>query len=400
MKRVQNLQKRANGVYYMRKTVGGKVVYQSLGTSDKDVAKGRLTDALALVEGEKWADLKKLRAKPAYCTIRQIIDVWEAKARVMNRTEIHARNCSRQLLNVLRASGADERSLATVLTQAAANAFRNKLMGDTDDPERTARTVRSSLTQARSMFCKWAMAEYTEAGLALPDLAGFRLGGSVAASANVYTLPELRAPGVRPDLREATLKAAEALRLENPRLWVAFVLCHYFALRAREAANAQWSWLRQSDRSILIQRTSGFRAKSKRARAIPVCEDIWDSLLATRGHGDYILPADTPTGRHNIVGRELADWMRSLGWSNPPFGHAAHELRAWMGCRWFTERSPAVAQLLLGHQSIAVTCASYATFAAQPAPVGLEAIVPAGSAGPAAETPARSRPAARPTARP
>ena len=106
---------------------------------------------------------------------------------------------------------------------------------------------------------------------------------------------------------------------------------------------------------------------------MPVHPDLWAMLQALKGEGEYLIEAKHATERSDVVVRDLAAWMRGLGWKT---GKAAHELRKIRGSEWYTRLGAEVAQTWLGHMDVATTCRYYATLTKQPAP-----LAPGGTGG-------------------
>ena len=104
--------------------------------------------------------------------------------------------------------------------------------------------------------------------------------------------------------------------------------------------------------------------------------DVWTHLLAQKLAQDddgFCLPGGNVTNRTNLIKREMAAWMRKLGWSASAYPKAAHELRKLAGARWYTELGAEVAQTWLGDVDIATTCRYYATLTRQPKALPMEA---------------------------
>jgi integrase len=205
--------------------------------------------------------------------------------------------------------------------------------------------------------------------LALPKCVDeFRSRPSPRAMAVTYELPAA-------DLRDRTIEAGRGLRAENPRLYIAFVLCYDLALRAGEAAAARWDWIRadSTGKYLDIIARVDYRPKG-RPRSVPISAEVMEHLSESLALSDgvHLLPGVTHTDREDLVKRELATWMRGLGWEETQYPKAGHELRKLMGSRWYTERGAEVAQTWLGHKDISTTCRYYATLTRQPAPLSME----------------------------
>ncbi len=71
---------------------------------------------------------------------------------------------------------------------------------------------------------------------------------------------------------------------------------------------------------------------------MPIGAGLWENMQAFRRADDpWILPGGNPTARRNLIERDLAAWIRGLGWDRQRFPKAAHELRKLAGARWYTD---------------------------------------------------------------
>jgi integrase len=191
----------------------------------------------------------------------------------------------------------------------------------------------STLRQAKSLFAKWALAQYAQDRMSLPpSILQFKETGSTTKP-DKYRLPPA-------DLITTTLQAGESLKGTDPALYAGWILCYHAGLRVGEAMNARWSWLESRDgvTSIRICRRPEWRGpKNLRDHSIPLSAGVLESLMVLRGVSPFILPGETPTARHNLLNRRFAAWMRGIGWDRVTYPKAAHELRKLAGSYWFTK---------------------------------------------------------------
>ena len=364
---MKNLQNR-DGVWYFRARVDGKVIYRSLKTGDKKLAMPRARQLLIEAEAKHWDILDAVKTKKDYATLDEVLKLYKATGFTRGVREKTLLNNISSLGRIVTV-GAQADMMTSSVQILDANLVRNYVRAmitsaNQEQKDRQGRNVASLLRQARSVFAPWAMEQYQQANLKLPDMSGFRTAGRIKVQQKKYHLPPQR-------LIDDTLKAGRELKEKNPALCAVFVLCYDVALRAGEAVAAKWDWIRTTDgkHCIEIRRDTDFQPKGA-DRSVPISQDVFDLLQALRGASEYILPGKHMTARHNLVGREFAAWMREIGWGE--YQKAAHELRKLMGSRWYTERGAEVAQKWLGHESVATTCTYYADLTKQPEPLAMK----------------------------
>ena len=129
----------------------------------------------------------------------------------------------------------------------------------------------------------------------------------------------------------------------------------------------EWSWFRTTESGTVLEivKRDGWKPKASE-RVLPVPANVWQELSAQKDDSCTTVLAGAVTTRTDTVTRDLAAWMRGLGWETE---HLAHELRAWKGSVWFQELGPAVAREWLGHRDVATTCRYYARLVTQPKPI-------------------------------
>lgn len=86
---------------------------------------------------------------------------------------------------------------------------------------------------------------------------------------------------------------------------------------------------------------------------------------------EFIVPGGTPTGRNDLIGRDLCAWMRSIGWTRQAWERPVHELRSMMGAVWYTQLGPQWARDYLGHKDLKTTLDHYAYLNQHPEPVAV-----------------------------
>lgn len=252
---------------------------------------------------------------------------------------------------------------AADLSRQGLRDYAARMLERDGDTARTRRTVLSTMRQARACFSRWAMCAYEDKGLIVPaSIEDWRSARILAAPAVRYRMPPEA-------LVTQTVRAASDL--EGP-MRVAWLLCYELGLRAGEAAAARWTWFRACDDGgaiIELIRREDWRPKGGERR-VPVHPAVWAEIRALApSECEWVLGDGTEHARRSVVNRDLATWMRRLGWDRATYPKAAHELRKLAGSRWYTRLGPAVAREWLGHASIATTCAHYAALDSMPAPL-------------------------------
>jgi integrase len=354
-------QRKPGGNYYVRTEVRGEKVFQSLKTTRKAVAMDRAKAIVGKMREGQFAAVKAVRSKSEAPTFGELVEAYRAAA--LSRG-LKPKFIPGNIACLRRVVGMEEAAFKTARLH-----LDEKTLADYVDRSRPAehtpegllrwrRSARATIRKARTLFAAWALQEYRRKGFALPDLKAFLKAELVPGKgvAKKYTRP--------PQEQVDAVKAgARVLREEGSPLYTVFLLTYSLALRAEEAAFARREWLRNGPEGweLTVPVDELYMPKGMRERGIPVHPDVAADLVAAAdavGSG-YFLPGDVSGARYNLVQREFSAWMRGLGWTRP---RCAHELRALQGCRWFTEQGPAVAQKLLGHASVATTCAHYAEY--------------------------------------
>lgn len=383
--RALNITKRGK-IWYFKKMVQGRRAFQSLNTTDKELAKARAKDLAGKAAGEKWEAIDRLKSKRTVATVAELLEVYKREARVRGLSESSVNGyCQRIILMVRTVSGIGDMAQAStaLLTEDLVLDFQRKRMtavagADNLAREREQRTVNAVVRNARAIFARWVRGTY-EKELELPDVRPFRKARLQRAEVRTYRLPPQA-------LIDKTLAEGRKLRETNPKLYAVFLLAYDLALRAGEAAACEWSWFSErrcerrtgeceSQRCVEILRRENFTPKWKKERRVPVSDEVWKHLSERRtgvGESKFVVDGGTRHLRELTVKREFSGWLRSIGWSRRTYPKAAHELRKLMGSRWFTELGAEVAQAWLGHTNVATTCSFYTALRKQPKPLAMD----------------------------
>jgi len=357
----KNIVKRGK-VWHVRATVGGRKINQTLGTGEQALAIPRAKAIIAAAKAGKWETVLGARSKGGLATLGDVEKVYRAAAirrDLKDKTVTDSLAALRRCLNLSKEAFKAEST--ALLGKGALDTFVQGRLAAAKTPMqklRAKRTARTCINQASAIFAAWAMQEYREQGLDLPDLTPF-LGYKLPWKASETTVA-YRSP---PDELVARTKAAgRALKESDPELYVVFLLAYSMAMRSGEIQAAKRDWIQKRDGQwgMDIGVTDAFKSKRGKSRFVPMHDSVREDLLAIVGEREFLLAGDKPTARYDLAIRKFSEWMRSIGWDHETYPKAAHELRKLMGCRWFTEKGPGVAQKLLGHTSVQVTCAYYA----------------------------------------
>ena len=382
-KKVQNL-RWYRGQWYIDATRHGERICHSLKTTNqREAVKAMRAELEAYETAWRAGRMEEYRrlANPHrpvaeakdYATIGEVLSRYMAGIRALGVAEKTAGNYLSSLCLVAFMAEEDLRKQKVdILTGAMVVAFEERMLARRGD-DSGRRSIASMLRQARAIFSEDAMRLYE--GLELPDLRPFLKGGNVKKVPGVQYMT----PFTHPELCRETPKRIAELRETRADLWLACSLMYGLALRNSEAAAARWSWVSVDPQnkelvSIFIcdRPEEGFRVKAKGStRRVPIHREQWEQMQALRLAGDeYILPGGNATRRRYLCGRDLSAWMRSIGWTNPPFEKAAYELRKLRGSEWFTDPTigPAQASKWLGHCDLTTTCKFYAHMTTQAAP--------------------------------
>jgi len=371
--RLRNLWLRG-GRWYCVATVDGRRISKGLDLpeSDWEPAGRRARALIDKASKGKWEVLAATSSKPGFATFGDLETVFRGEAVKHGLRDRTVNDYISSMRTVLGVDGELSTTPVTVATRAAVQSFvSRRLKGNQDENTNISirRSCKSVVRQARALFGKkWAMEAYRAEGLCLPDMAPFCTCFVTEADPSRYVMTE-----ERKRLLELTHRQARSLPRESPPIWAAYLLCYWLAMRASEAAAARWTWIVQDDAGrwwmqIINRPEEGYRTKATQGKVpVPIKVKEWLDKVAESRPGDvHIIPAKHHTGRGRVIERELAGWMRGLGWDRLRYQHCAHELRAARGSEWYTKRGLEAACTWLRHQDPNTTKRFYADFTSQP----------------------------------
>jgi integrase len=364
------LEKRGN-VYHAVVRMQGRRVSRSTRTGDErearrfEVALKRSLREASETDRRRVLDAVSLRRSAS--KIEEILSEYARAAALRGLVESTIQANTAALLRVLDASGLGPESSAAELRGAVLTRYAERALagvGPSDDASRR-RSVQSAATKARSIFSRWAIDAYKEAGLELPDLSEFLRRTPCTAPRKRWVYPDA-------GLVARTVEAGRALADTCPDMYCIFSLAFDVGLRAGEIAGCRRGWIEPvGDRYALRVCTrpeEGFRPKKDSEGTIPVSRTVGAALVRALGDRVFFVVGASKTARYDRVTRDFSAWMRGLGWSGPS---TVHELRKLAGAAWFTKYGVAVAQRWLRHRSAAVTCQYYADLAEAPEPLDI-----------------------------
>jgi integrase len=376
-----NLTKRGT-VWYVTAQVNGKRISKSLNTGDKTIASTRARQIIQAAKGEKWEVLKQVESRTlSTMTIGDLLRLYRSTAAQHERETGKPRPatvdsyCWSLCHIVSVGSHAHDPLLApiSVLSPTLLESFVAQTVhmeGDHLASERDRRSAYSIIRSAKSVFSKWARPKLSGAGV--PNVYDFLTCQAVdACKVRYHERP--------PELVERTVALARStLRTTRPAFYAVFLLCHDLGMRASEAFNAKWSWIRETKKDDKVRRYMDIIVRPDYVpkgieHAIPISSTIWEHLCAIRSSSlPWILPGDTVSEREDLIKRDFAAWMREIGWDARTYPKAAHELRKLIGSEWYTRFGAEVASNWLGHADITTTCRYYAALTRHPDPIEIE----------------------------
>jgi integrase len=238
-----------------------------------------------------------------------------------------------RLRHIARRCGLAESDSLTKLTPDAIDAWlarRVKEQTTLERPREKALAVASDiLNGARGVFARWAMDEYRRQGIEIPDCV-LRWPRPATSYRPQWQDPPL-------ELKLATIRRAEELKKEQPKVWILFQVLLSFGCRPNDALNLRlgdFKFLPGADgkpRRCLVYRPNKTRDRNGKLVTVPVPERVWSELAAVRKRlktGDDLLVPSVPGHRgRQQVQEDLNKWLRSIGWTREHFYQGAYNLR-------------------------------------------------------------------------
>jgi integrase len=326
------------GLYVLVKR-NGKRFRRSLDTADLAEAKKRAKVVIEMVKGEKWSELRGIRARQGWASLPEVFSAYEAAATIRTKKRAVA-----AMGLLLRHAGKDEAGCVSQLGAHTVWQFQQAVMRAAGENEitraRALVSANSILRQARSIFAGHIMGAYE--ALTLPDLAGFMKAPKLKGAQVQYAEPP-RA------VIEAIGRNYPALRAVDPGAYAAFLLGAFLGLRNNEVAAAEWSWVEEDAEGtwwLALATRAHWKTKTSRGRNVEIPPGVLAELRALRGvevdgvkaDEGWLVPAPHATERGVRVFRRLNGWLRAQGLDAATFTKGFYELRkyfvnraAWSG---------------------------------------------------------------------
>jgi integrase len=356
------------GTYYVRFQVRGKDIERSTGVTIESAAKPR---AKEIVEAEINGDQDKAREmkmRSDACTLRTICDRYLEK---FGSSDTARKNVSCLAKIVREGAGLSlENARTTVLSAKLIRDFeaadskrieqeRNGAF-NRESMRRVRTSIESVVRQARSIFTRKYMHWYDGMGLSAAGLVEFRQQGVLAPKRARHAKP------LNEEAIAAVVEDSKRLALEDPSVYVAFILFAFLGMRNCEIVAARRNWIRRNaDGSatldIMERPDEDFSAKSYE-RHLPVDPEILrilDEHYKQSTDGDFLVPAAHKTEREEIVYDRHRLWVRQ--WIKD-YTKNSYELRRYAGSLLLDKTGGNLVAVrdFLGHASISTTEKWYA----------------------------------------
>ncbi len=379
----KNLIKRGD-TYHFRATIDGKQIWQTLDTSDRQLAAARARKLKEELKGRRWDVLMDVRRRNSWSTLGEVFDAYRRRAETEDinaRTVKENISCLSRIVRAVHGKHCDpEAEKTSILTAELVREYQARKLESAKPAgplalDKAKSTSFSTVRQARSLFSRECLQSSAYRDLSLPDLAGFletRLKNKER---------QLRRPP-DPKLIAATAEAATELKKTHPARWLAFILCSNLGLRRSEAIAARWDWIdevtvhgeqSQPDGTTkTVETTCYVMSVIKRddfdpkgsPRLISIHPEVWQDMKQAQLSLDTIIPGTQPERLQAC--KENVTWLRALGWNARLPNHA---LRGLFASTIASQHGLFAAQSALGHADPRTTTDSYAAW------LGLDKVV-------------------------
>lgn len=398
---MRNLMNR-NGTWYFKKMLNGRVNPVSLGTTDLALAKAKRDQMERAAADGELEKIKGVRSKSA--TLKEVFDQYTNYGGLTRKT-IEGNKCA--LMTVLREGVGKVRPVEEIsldeLTRNLARDYQRNVRAKYEAAaagekarrmarDRADRTTKSTLRQAKSLFCKQrGLVElYKDQGLMIPETVAefceYKAQGTMAT--------KLYFP-VSDEILRATFTKIEELRGKDQEVYDLFWLALGTGCRRGEAVDMTTADLVDLNGALWVGAGLGKDGKQiqipvinwpvhEASKVVPVMV-VREAIARAKAAGREQLFSGKQWERVEILARRLNEWLGAIGWQDEKKMHA---LRAFIGSKIYSQK-PLIAQRYLRHKSIATTEKFYSHF------LSLEGVL---EMMPANVVPMPSAPAAAPIA--
>jgi len=352
------LRKRTDGrdsPWYFTGQIRGRRLHRSMDTNVAAVAAARAVQSIIEpARLENWKSVDRSRLKAASATVGQLVEVWRVAPLKVSRG--HRRQVENNLLAVLRRAGCADplNERAEILNPQTVRKYFGAVLAATSDlPQgdaaRAMRSANSVFNSGRSLVRPAVLAHYEDAGLVLPDMAGWHEEFKRRRFESVAVEPEPVSFSVMRGLLRSWV------RMGNWNEFAAVAMELAFGLRAGEVSQVRWEHFRRVDGTWELAADAAVKRGGGRlvVRALdPFWRVFWRRARREgRTAGGHVLEGSM-TARGDSVFRSVSAWMRSSGWERQKTNHA---FRGFAGALVASRWSLQAAALWLRHRSVTTT---------------------------------------------
>lgn len=369
--------------WWYRVQVNGKRVAVGTKTTDLGLAKDRakigIIDALDGRMNRAEETVVKRKDIP---TIGELLDFAKGSHLAVRQAtaELYERSVILIVESVKNLSKAQVRKQKIdVLTSELARAYQAQKQGlNRAEVKRLTdgnTTANSHLRFARSIFSRRRLLDYKEAGFVLPEcITGFMTVPYLEEESHRYSDDPIPQKTI-----DAMDNALPELKKQNETLWIIHMMVRLMGMRDSEIEMSQDHWLTiYKEKGVevmemrIIKRTNEEMPKrSEGVVAVPEILVPWFKKRLESKKGDkplFLIPAKTPTIRHNMIYREHNAWLRKF---IPKRIKGAHELRKHFGAVWATKTGSLYVAAQMLRVTLVVAEYHYSALLKRPKPLSM-----------------------------
>lgn len=358
---------------YFRKRVAGRDHWESMGELEREAARRLVREKRKAAALENYMDQWEVRKRRQdWSTVAEVCAAYDAYSMgvdINDRSVRENKSALRRVFQVglgLTRAQADERRM-NEFSSSLCRGYEARVMTERKEAAtvegwdeerrkaefaRAARTVGSTLAQAKSLFCRAALASPAYEKLKLPDL-GEVLKLKLGASTIVRFQPPAQ------EVVDAILAAIPKFKESDRALWLALMLEINIGVRVNTGVHARWAWLqnRGLDMAGAERWMLEVRVAKRNDMDVRVEPALAREMMAVRAEGaEYIVPGKNSLERRAVFERACA-WLRSQGMQD--YRAPNHELRKWYLNRMTEEHDLGAATAAAGHSDPKLTAAVY-----------------------------------------